>query len=98
MGKLGRCGAVASFRRLRRVGMWENWPLGKRRDVALEKLGCERKVLRMISIRRGAIHLFRFAGIDLFLHWSWFSVAAVVLGERAQEYSSITWQGVVYHS
>src|SRR5439155_18040625 len=98
MGKLGRCGAVASFRRLRRVGMWENWPLGKRRDVALEKLGCERKVLRMISIRRGAIHLFRFAGIDLFLHWSWFLVAAFEIGERAQKYSSITWNVLEYLS
>jgi len=78
--------------------MWENWPLGKRRDVALEKLGCERKVLRMISIRRGAIHLFRFAGIDLFLHWSWFLVAAFEIGERAQKYSSITWNVLEYLS
>jgi len=27
-------------------------------------------------MRQGSIHLIRFAGIDVFLHWSWFLVAA----------------------
>jgi Zn-dependent protease len=45
----------------------------------------------MGSLRKGAIHLFRFAGIDLFLHWSWFLVAAIEIGERITAYSSIYW-------
>src|ERR1700674_410351 len=50
----------------------------------------------MTSIRQGSIHLFRFAGIDLFLHWSWFLVAAFEIGDRAKSYSSITWNALEY--
>src|ERR1700674_438224 len=50
----------------------------------------------MTSIRQGSIHLFRFAGIDLFLHWSWFLVAAFEIGDRAKSYSSITWNVLEY--
>jgi Zn-dependent protease len=41
--------------------------------------------------REGSIHLFRFAGIDVFLHWSWFLVAAFEISGRSRAYSSITW-------
>ncbi len=44
----------------------------------------------MTSIRQGSIHLFRLAGIDLFLHWSWFLVAAFEINARAKSYSSLT--------
>ena len=45
----------------------------------------------MTSLRQGSLHLFRFAGIDVFLHWSWFLVAAIEIEGRAKSYSSITW-------
>ena len=45
----------------------------------------------MTSLRQGSLHLFRFAGVDVFLHWSWFLVAAIEIEGRAKSYSSITW-------
>jgi Zn-dependent protease len=50
----------------------------------------------MTSLRQGAIHLFRLAGIDVFLHWSWFVVAAYEIGGRERRYSSITWNILEY--
>src|ERR1700736_5900417 len=50
----------------------------------------------MTSIRQGSIHLFRVAGIDLFLHWSWFLVAAFEISDRAKRYSSLTWNALEY--
>ena len=50
----------------------------------------------MRSIRQGSIRLFRVAGIDLFLHWSWFFVAAFEIGDRASRYSSLTWNVLEY--
>jgi len=50
----------------------------------------------MINIRQGSIHLIRIAGIDLFLHWSWFLVAAYEIQGRAQRYSSLTWNVLEY--
>jgi Zn-dependent protease len=50
----------------------------------------------MTSIRQGSIHLFRFAGIDLFLHWSWFLVALIEINSRAKSYSSLTWNVLEY--
>lgn len=46
--------------------------------------------------RQGSIHLFRFSGIDVFLHWSWFLVAAYEISSRKGSYSSITWNVVEY--
>jgi len=48
------------------------------------------------SIRQGSIHLFRVAGIDLFLHWSWFLVAVFEINTRANRYSSLTWNVLEY--
>lgn len=51
----------------------------------------------MGSIRKGSIHLFRVAGIDLFLHWSWFLVAIFeIQGGGIGRYSSITWSALEY--
>ena len=50
----------------------------------------------MANKRPGSIHLFRFAGIDLFLHWSWFLVAAFEISNRAGSYSSIAWNVLEY--
>jgi Zn-dependent protease len=50
----------------------------------------------MPSARQGSVRLFRFAGIDLFLHWSWFLVAAFEIQNRQGRYSSVTWNVVEY--
>jgi Zn-dependent protease len=50
----------------------------------------------MIGIRRNAIRLFQFKGIDLYLHWSWFLVAAYEIGDRQRAYASITWNILEY--
>jgi len=46
--------------------------------------------------RQGSIHLFRFSGIDVFLHWSWFLVAAYEIQLRKGLYSSVTWNVLEY--
>ena len=46
--------------------------------------------------RQGSIHLFRFSGIDVFLHWSWFLVAAYEISSRKGTYSSVTWNALEY--
>src|SRR3989440_9611985 len=50
----------------------------------------------MPSLRNGSVRLFRFAGIDLFLHWSWFLVAAYEINGRSRTYSSLTWNVLEY--
>src|SRR5438094_788479 len=52
--------------------------------------------LLMPSTRQGSIRLFRFAGVDVFLHWSWFLVATYEISNRAGTYSSITWNILEY--
>jgi Zn-dependent protease len=46
--------------------------------------------------RQGSIRLFQFSGINVFLHWSWFLVAAYEIQGRAGRYSSITWNALEY--
>src|SRR6202453_5400374 len=50
----------------------------------------------MPSVRQGSIHLFRLAGVDLFLHWSWFIVAAYEIQSRQGRYSSVFWNILEY--
>jgi Zn-dependent protease len=50
----------------------------------------------MPSTRQGSIRLFRFAGIDLFLHWSWFFVAVFEINGRSKNYSSLAWNALEY--
>jgi Zn-dependent protease len=50
----------------------------------------------MPSTRKGSIQLFRFAGIDVFLHWSWFVVAAFEISARGRRYPSIAWNIAEY--
>jgi Zn-dependent protease/DNA-directed RNA polymerase subunit RPC12/RpoP len=42
----------------------------------------------MLPSRNGSIHLFQFAGIDVFLHWSWFLVVVFLIGYRQGRYTS----------
>jgi len=46
--------------------------------------------------RQGSVHLFRFAGIDVFLHWSWFLFALFEINVRAGRYTSIAWNVLEY--
>ena len=50
----------------------------------------------MTPTRQGSFHLFRLAGIDLYLHWSWFLVAAYQVTSRKGDYTSPIWNAVEY--
>ncbi len=50
----------------------------------------------MPSSRQGSIRLFQFKGINVFLHWSWFLVAAYEIQSRKGSYSSIGWNVLEY--
>jgi Zn-dependent protease len=50
----------------------------------------------MLTSRQGSIHLFRFSGVDVFLHWSWFLFAVFEIRMRVGSYSSITWNVLEY--
>ena len=46
---------------------------------------------------QGSVRLFRFSGIDVFLHWSWFVVAVYEIQQRdGGRYSSIKWNILEY--
>jgi len=49
-----------------------------------------------VPTKRGSIHLFRFAGIDVFLHWSWFLLAFYGIQVRRENYSSYLWPALEY--
>src|SRR5690348_4310232 len=49
----------------------------------------------MNSIRKGAFPLFKFAGIAVSLHWSWFLIAALEISYE-KRYSSIGWSIAEY--
>jgi Zn-dependent protease len=46
--------------------------------------------------RQGSLRLFRFSGIDVFIHWSWFLVAVFEIQDRARTYSSVGWNVAEY--
>jgi len=50
----------------------------------------------MMPTAQGSIKLFRFAGIDVFLHWSWFAVAMIEISTRSGTYSSFVWNALEY--
>jgi Zn-dependent protease len=52
----------------------------------------------MPSPRQGSIHLFRVSGIDLYLHWSWFLVAAFEIESRQGRYTTVAWNVLEYLS
>lgn len=51
----------------------------------------------MLPGRKGSIHLFRFGGIDVFLHWSWFLIAVLQIGTRPLA-ATLTWSIFEYLS
>ena len=50
----------------------------------------------MISTESGSLRLFRFAGIQVYLHWTWFVVALIELTTRAGAYESPLWNIAEY--
>ena len=50
----------------------------------------------MPTSNQGSVRLFRFSGIDVFLHWSWFVVALFEINGRNRSYSSISWNIAEY--
>ena len=50
----------------------------------------------MTGLRQGSFRIFHFAGIDVFLHWSWFLIAAIEIQNRTNAYSSIVWNILEY--
>jgi len=50
----------------------------------------------MPNTSQGSFHLFRFSGVDVFLHWSWFLVAILEINGRARSYSSFAWNLMEY--
>lgn len=54
------------------------------------------KLAAMANMRDGSFHLTRVAGIDLYLHWSWFVVAVIEIQWRGRSYHSIVWNVLEY--
>ena len=50
----------------------------------------------MALTSQGSMRLFRLAGIDVYLHWSWFLVAYYEINQRAGRYSSPAWNVLEY--
>jgi Zn-dependent protease len=50
----------------------------------------------VVPTKRGSIHLFRFAGIDVWLHWSWFLLAFYGIQARKENYSTYLWPALEY--
>jgi Zn-dependent protease len=47
-------------------------------------------------MRQGSFRIFRLAGIDVFLHWSWFVIALIEVNARQRAYSSPVWNVLEY--
>src|SRR5580693_5952627 len=45
---------------------------------------------------QGSLRLFRLAGVDVFIHWSWFLAAFILIRDRPVQYSSMAWDIVEY--
>jgi Zn-dependent protease len=50
----------------------------------------------MNSLTNGSFRLFRVAGIQVYLHWSWLLVAFVEIGNPVNKYHSMAWNVVEY--
>ena len=50
----------------------------------------------MMPTRQGSFRLFRFAGIEVYLHWSWFLIALYGISIRAGRYSTLIWPVLEY--
>jgi Zn-dependent protease len=46
--------------------------------------------------QQSSVRLFRFSGIDVFLHWSWFAFAIFEINARNRRYTSFAWNVAEY--
>lgn len=60
-----------------------------RGEKALVAPEADRYASPVVSLQQGSIKLFRFAGIQVYLHWSWFLVAAYSISERRDRYDGL---------
>lgn len=51
---------------------------------------------RVSAMQQGSIRLFRFAGVQAYLHWSWFLVAVWEITRGTTRYSSVAWNVAEY--
>jgi Zn-dependent protease len=49
-----------------------------------------------MNSRQGSFRIFRFAGVDVYLHWLWFLVAFYEINARSNAYSSVLWNVLEY--
>jgi Zn-dependent protease len=49
-----------------------------------------------VAASQGSIRLFRLAGINVYLHWSWFLIAFYRINQQAGQYTSLTWDVLQY--
>jgi Zn-dependent protease len=50
----------------------------------------------MFSLQNGCFRLFQFAGITVYLHWSWFLVAYVMITANPNEHREVFWNAAEY--
>ena len=50
----------------------------------------------MNNLTTGSFPLFRIAGIQVYLHWSWLLVAYLEIVNRVNKYHSMTWNVIEY--
>ena len=50
----------------------------------------------MFPTRQGSLRLFQLAGINVYLHWSWFFIAVLEISNRSRQYSSFAWNAFEY--
>src|SRR5688500_762571 len=50
----------------------------------------------MASSISGSFRFFRAAGVQVFVHWSWFIVAYIAISTRSRAYSSMAWNVAEY--
>ena len=52
----------------------------------------------MTGLRQGSFRIFHAAGINVYLHWSWFIIALIEINARQRTYSSPFWNVLEYLS
>lgn len=50
----------------------------------------------MTPTQKGSFRLFQFAGVTVFLHWTWFVVALFEIRDPVSRYSSVLWNVIEY--
>jgi Zn-dependent protease len=56
----------------------------------------EQKTAQLPPAFQGSLRLFRFAGVEVFIHWSWFLAAFYLIQDRPVLYTSMAWDVAEY--